>query len=57
MRKYKGIDGFIYNEKIFYGIHDDGILSRVESPIENAAIESWNNVDFNEFDTTVQKSA
>tara|TARA_Y100001972_G_scaffold26316_2_gene32167 strand:- start:4796 stop:5410 length:615 start_codon:yes stop_codon:yes gene_type:complete len=57
MRKYKGIDGFIYNEKIFYGIHDDGILSRVESPIEDAAIESWNNVDFNEFDTAVQKSA
>jgi len=57
MRKYRGIDGFIYNEKIFYGIHDDGILSRHETPIEDAAIESWNNVDFNEFGITVQKSA
>lgn len=60
MRKYKGIDKFIYNEslnkKCIYGLHKDGVLSRVESPFEGAAIESWNNVDFNEFGITVQKS-
>lgn len=57
MRKYRGIDGFIYNEKFNIRHHEDGILSRVESPLEGAAIESWNNVDFNEFGITVQKSA
>ena len=57
MRKYRGIDGFIFNECKLYGLHKDGILSRHETPLEGAAIESWNNVDFNEFDTTVQKSA
>tara|TARA_B100000683_G_scaffold238238_1_gene243944 strand:+ start:861 stop:1496 length:636 start_codon:yes stop_codon:yes gene_type:complete len=56
MRKYKGIDKFIYNEKCIYGLHKDGILSRHETPLEGAAIESWNNVDFNQFGITVQKS-
>ena len=57
MRKYKGIDGFIYNEKCIYELHKDGILSRTESPLEGAAINSWNNVNFNEFGISVQKSA
>ena len=53
----KIIDGFKFNECEFYGLHKDGILSRHETPLEGAAIESWNNVDFNEFGITVQKSA
>ena len=48
MRKYKGIDGFIYNEDIDYGTHREGILSRVETPLPVAAVRSWNNINFNE---------
>jgi len=48
MRKYRGIDGFIYNEGFDIGKHKHGILSRTETPIPEAAIMSWNNVDFNE---------
>lgn len=48
MRKYRGIDGFIFNEAFDYGLHHQGMLSRVESPLPMAAVRSWNNIDFNE---------
>ena len=48
MRKYKGIDGFIYNEGFDIGHHRDGIMSSKANPLTmKAAIESWNNLEWN----------
>lgn len=47
MRKYSGIDKFIYNERFDIGHHYDGIMSSKANPLlMQAAIESWNNLEW-----------
>ena len=53
MRKYNGIDKFIYNERFDIGHHYDGIMSSKANPLlMQAAIESWNNLEWTRLNST-----